>query len=59
MSAEQIVNILALSMVAVALGVVSYMAVVMGSEQAQGAMIGVLTAGVGYALRGRIEKPNS
>ena len=45
-----------MGMIAVALGAVSYMAIWMESEQAQGAMIGVLTAGVGYALRGRVEK---
>lgn len=45
----------ALGMIAVAMLVVAYLATIGGSEQAQGAMIGVLTAGVGWALRGKVE----
>ena len=56
---EQGQQIGAYAMIAIALLVVSYLAVITGNEQAQGAMIGVLTAGVGYALRGRVEAPKS
>ena len=45
-----------LVMIAAALLVVGYLATVGSNEQAQGAMIGVLTAGVGWALRGKVEK---
>ena len=44
-----------LLMVIVALGVVSWLAL-HGSEAAAGAMIGVLSSGVGYFLRGRVER---
>lgn len=56
MSMDLIMQIGALGLVIVALFVVSYLGIVIGNEQAQGAMIGVLTAGVGYFLRGRVEK---
>lgn len=45
----------ALVMVMVALGVVSYLAV-MGSEQAQGALIAVVAGGTGFYLRGKVER---
>lgn len=56
MSTEQLIHFVAMGMIAVSLGVVSWLAIIMVNEQAQGAMIGVLTAGVGWALRGRVEK---
>ena len=40
-----------------ALLVLAYVAVVLGSEQAQGALTAVLSAATGYYLRGKIEKP--
>lgn len=46
----------ALGMVAVALVVVSYLAV-QGHETATGAVIGVLSAGVSYFMRGRVNSP--
>ena len=46
----------ALAMVAVSLAVVAYMAF-SGNEQAQGALISVVSAGIGYYLRGRISQP--
>lgn len=55
---ETVAHLGPLVMVAAALGVVSYLALT-GSEQAQGAMIGVLTAGVGFYLRGRVEAPKA
>lgn len=45
----------ALGMVGVALVVVSYLSV-QGDETAAGALIGVLTAGVSYFLRGRVQE---
>ena len=50
---KRITEVGALGMVAVALAVVSYLAV-MGSEQAAGALISVVAAGVGFFLRGRV-----
>lgn len=46
----------ALGMVAVALAVVSWLALG-GNEQSAGALISVVSAGVGYFLRGRVETP--
>ncbi len=43
-------------MLAVALGVLSYLSV-LGNETAQGALIGIVSAGVGYIFRGRVEEP--
>jgi hypothetical protein len=48
----------ALGMVAVALLVVSYLAV-QGHETATGAIIGVLTAGAGYFMRGKVTPPTT
>lgn len=45
-----------LVMIAAALLVVGYLATVGGNEQAQGSMINVLAAGIGWALRGKVEK---
>ena len=45
-----------LAMVAVALGVIALLAYGV-NEPAQGALIGVVSAGVGYFLRGKIEAP--
>ena len=56
MSLDKASTLGALGMVAVALAAVTYLAV-MGSEQAQGALIGVVAAGVGFYLRGKVEKP--
>ena len=53
---EQIQQVGAALMVAVALGVVAYLAVV-GNEQAQGALISILAAGTGFFLRGRVQSP--
>ena len=52
---EHVQNAGALIMVAVALGVSSYQAIYAGSEQAEGAILAVLAAGIGFFLRGRIE----
>ena len=52
---EQIQNIGALLMVGVALGVSSYQAIIGHSEQAEGAILAVLAAGIGFFLRGRVE----
>lgn len=49
------IQIGALAMVAVSLAVVAGLAW-MGNEQAQGSLISVVSAGVGYFLRGRVEK---
>jgi len=43
-------------MVAVALGVVAWLAL-HGSAEAAGALIGVVSAGTGFFLRGRVEAP--
>lgn len=48
----------ALGMVAVAMLVVAYLAGV-GNEPAQGALISVVAAGVGYFLRGRLTPPSA
>lgn len=48
----------ALGMVVVALLVIAYLAV-FDNEQAQGALIGVVSAGVGFYLRGKVIGPNS
>lgn len=53
---NRITEIGALGMVAVALAVVSYLAV-LGNEQSAGALIGVVAAGVGYFLRGKVQGP--
>ena len=53
--ADQIEKIGALAMVGIAMGVLSYLAV-MGNEPSQGALIAVVSAGTGYFLRGRVEK---
>lgn len=58
MKPDEIERLGALGMVAVSMGVVGYLAIV-GSEQAQGALIAVVAAGAGYFLRGRVEKDNS
>jgi len=52
---ENIEKIGALGMVAIAMAALSYLAVI-GNEQAQGALIAVVSAGTGYFLRGRVEK---
>lgn len=56
---EQIQNIGALLMVAIALGVASYKTLLQGSEQAEGAILAVLAAGIGFFLRGRVEAARS
>ena len=45
----------ALVMVVIALLVISYAATIGGSEQAEGALIGILAAGTGFFLRGKVE----
>ena len=55
MNSRNIQEVGALGMVAVALSVVAYLAI-MGNESAAGAMIGVVSAGVGWALRGKVER---
>lgn len=52
---DQVRDLGALGLVAIALLVVSYATVIGGSEQGLGALISVLSAGVGYYLRGRVE----
>lgn len=52
-TAEDLIRLL---LIVAALAAVAYLAV-MGNEQAQGAMIGVVSAGVGWAFRGKIETP--
>ena len=42
-----------------ALGVVAYAAAWQNNEQALGALIAVVAAGVGYYLRGRMSNPSS
>lgn len=42
----------------VTVAAVTYIAIVMNSESAQGALFAVLAAAVGYFLRGRVEKPS-
>ena len=54
MNVKNIQDVGSFGMVAVALAVVSVLAY-MGNEQAQGALIGVVSAGVGYFLRGKVE----
>lgn len=54
---DQIRDYGALGLVFIALIVVCYSVVAKGSEQALGALISVLAAGVGYYLRGRVEAP--
>lgn len=44
----------ALGMVMIALVVVSYLAITASNETAVGALIGVVSAGVGYFLRGKV-----
>ena len=45
----------ALAMVVMSMIVIAYLAV-QGNEQSQGALIGVVSAGVGYFLRCKVEK---
>lgn len=52
---DQVRDLGALGLVFIALLVVAYSSVVKGSEQALGALISVLAAGVGFYLRGRVE----
>lgn len=52
---DQIRDYGALGLVFIALLVVAYSTVAKGSEQGLGALISVLSAGVGYYLRGRVE----
>lgn len=52
---DQIRDFGALGLVFIALFVVAYSVIVKGSEQALGALISVLAAGVGFYLRGRVE----
>lgn len=52
-AAEQVIQLL---MIGAALAVVSWLAVT-GNEPAQGAMIGVVSAGVSWAFRGKVETP--
>ena len=52
MKSQDVQELGALAMVAVALCVVSYLAL-RGSEAAVGALIGVLSAGVGFFLKSR------
>lgn len=47
----------ALFMVVIALLCVAYLGTLMDNEPAQGALISVVSAGVGFFLRGRVEKP--
>jgi hypothetical protein len=47
----------ALGMVALAMVVIAYLAF-MQSESALGALISVVSAGIGFYLRGRIQDPN-
>jgi hypothetical protein len=42
----------------VGLGVVAYLAVAFQSEQAEGAIIALLSAAVGYVYRGRVQPPD-
>lgn len=53
---NRITELGALSMVAVALAVVSILAL-RGHEAATGALIGVVSAGVGFFLRGKVSPP--
>ena len=54
---KDITELGALVMVAVALGSVTYLGIT-GNEAAQGALISVVSAGVGYFLRGRVVAPS-
>ena len=48
----------ALLMVLVALLAVTYLAIVIQDKAAQGALMSVLSAGVGWSLRGKVETNN-
>lgn len=52
-NAEHVIQLL---MISAAIGVVSWLAL-LGNEPAQGAMIGVVSAGVSWAFRGKVETP--
>lgn len=52
---DQVRDLGALGLVFIALLVVAYATIIGGSEQGLGALISVLSAGVGYYLRGRVE----
>lgn len=54
MNVKSIQDVGSFAMVAVALAVVSILAYT-GNEQAQGSLISVVSAGVGYFLRGKVE----
>jgi hypothetical protein len=54
MNSRNIQEVGALGMVAVSLCVVGWLAI-LGNEAAMGAMISVVSAGVGFFLRGRVE----
>lgn len=54
MDMQNIEKLGALGMVAVAMAVVSYLAI-MGNEQAQGSIIGAVSAGIGFFLRGKVQ----
>jgi len=47
------------AMSAVAMLAVTYVAIAMDSEPAQGALFAVVAAAVGFFLRGRVEKPTA
>ena len=55
MKVEAIQNIGALAMVAGAMLAVAWLAL-NGNEPSQGALIGVVSAGVGFFLRGKVER---
>lgn len=56
MTSKQLREFTATGMLSVALGVISWLAF-HGHETAIGALIGVVSAGVGYLFRGRVEDP--
>lgn len=47
----------ALFMVVVAMLCVAYLGTMLANEQAQGALISTVSAGVGFYLRGKVEAP--
>lgn len=51
---EQTTQIGALAMTVIAMGVLSYLAV-LGNEACQGALIAVVSAGTSYFLRGKVQ----
>lgn len=57
MSSSLLRDIIAAVLAVGALGVVAYLAIVMGHEAAAGAVIAVLSAAAGWYLRGRVREP--